>query len=250
MAKFNIIWFDELDSTNTYLKNLLSLPSGHQDTKDWTVIAAKKQALGRGRKQRSWLSFEDKNLTFSVLIKTELDLEKLSGITIAAGVAVAEYLKGKGIAAQLKWPNDVMVDGKKICGILAELASVESFNSNYIILGIGLNVNMNLSEASAIDKPATSMSIVLGEALNLDAILRELLLKLKQYVDTWQKDEFAKIKKEWQLNCAHADKTLTITNIKGEVFTATFDSLGANGELVVKREDGSLETLIEADLKY
>lgn len=247
MTKFDIIWFDELDSTNTYLKDLLVKKT---NTRDWTVIAAKNQTSGRGRKQRIWVSSHGKSLTFSVLIKTEVAIEELSSITLAAGVAVAEYLRDKGIAAQLKWPNDVMVNGKKICGILTELALVENCNSNYIILGIGLNVNMDLSEASAIDKPATSMGIVLGEAFSLDILLKELLSKLQWYIDTWQNGGFAEIKKEWQLNCTHAGKELVITNVKGEVFTAIFDSLGANGELVVRREDGSLETLIEADIKY
>ena len=246
MANLNIKWFDELNSTNTYLRDLLLRDL---TVKDRVVIAAKNQTSGKGRKQRSWISGQGKNLTFSVLIKSTVPLEELSSITLVAGVAVAQYLNTVGIDAQLKWPNDVMVGGKKICGILTELALVDDSELNYIILGIGLNVNMEPREVVAIDKPATSMGIVSGEKFNLDEVLEGLLCELEKYIDIWQDSGFSSIKGEWESNCIHIGKEITVTNVKGEEFTAIFDSLGANGELVVRQEDGSIEILVEADVK-
>lgn len=247
LTKFNIKWFDELGSTNTYLKGSLCRNPKPQDR---DVIVAGSQTSGRGRKQRSWVSWQGNNLTFSILIKTAVALEELSSITLVAGVAVAEYLKDKGIAAQLKWPNDIMVSGKKICGILAELSLTENSNSNYIILGIGLNVNMGQEEAAAIDKPATSMRIILGETLSLDEVLDGLLCELGKYIDLWQDSGFGSIRDKWQSNCIHIGKDIVVTNVKGDEFTATFDSLGANGELVVRKSDGNVEVITEADIGY
>ena len=247
LTEFNMKWFDELNSTNTYLKDLLH---SQPDTQDRTVIVAKSQTSGRGRKQRSWVSSEGDNLTFSILIKTTVDLKELSSITLVAAVAVVEYLKIKGLDAKLKWPNDVMVDKKKICGILTELVFPDGVSSNCIIVGIGLNVNMDSMQASTIDKPATSMRIVLDETFVLEQVLTGLLCELDKYIDIWQDSGFSSIKNKWQSNCMHIGQEIVVTNIKGERFRAIFDSLGANGELIVRRDNGLAEILTEADIEY
>jgi len=142
--KFYLQWYARLPSTNTFLKERLAveskLPSG-------TVVAAREQTQGRGRREREWLSSSGENLTFSLLLRGKYAPRHLPSASMAAAVAIAELLEAEGLQPSLKWPNDVLVGGKKICGILSEGIS------GGVIIGIGLNVNMQNTDH--INQPAT-----------------------------------------------------------------------------------------------
>lgn len=132
----DIICLNEVDSTNNYAKIIAA-----NGAKDGTLIVAEKQNAGRGRLGRGWSSASGKGIWMSLLLRPKIEPQKAQIITLAAAVAIVKALYPLlGDMAKVKWPNDVLVNGKKICGILTEM-SCELENINYLVLGIGLNVN-------------------------------------------------------------------------------------------------------------
>ena len=136
-----IIRLQEIDSTNTYVKNNVDLIKQHG-----LVILTKMQTSGRGRLGRKFISIPDKNVTFSVILHPHLPFEKIHLYSLLAGVVVSRVLENYVDDVKLKWPNDVLVRGKKICGILIE--SIQSIECNHpcLILGIGLNTKGNIKD--------------------------------------------------------------------------------------------------------
>ena len=114
---FHIEWFDRLASTNIAMRDRFSQGL---ETRNGQIIVAREQTAGRGRQARKWLSAPGQNLCFSLFIQTEAELMAVPSITMATALAVNDLLRGIGILSAPKWPNDVLVDGRKICGILSE----------------------------------------------------------------------------------------------------------------------------------
>ncbi len=149
--KLDLQWYERLPSTNIFLKERLAL---EPQLLSGTVVAVRQQTQGKGRRGRDWLSGANENLTFSILLRGEYEPHTLPAAAMAAAISVADLLGTIGVHADLKWPNDVLVSEKKICGILSEGVP------GGIIVGIGLNVNMQT--ADHIDQPATSTLIESG----------------------------------------------------------------------------------------
>lgn len=223
---FKINWYERLQSTNTFLKELAGLkgqlPSG-------TVVAAREQTQGRGRMEREWLSGANENLTFSLLLSDTIETHQWPSATMAAAVAVAEMLEEAEILASLKWPNDVLVNGKKICGILAERIP------QGLIIGIGLNVNM--PSADHIDQPATSVLMETGKRANVDELLEKLLKHLSVRLDEWGEGGFSKVRKRWEEKVPNIRKSVTVRD-GNALRTGVLAGFGENGELLLLEADG------------
>ncbi len=234
--QFKIQWYDRLPSSNTFLKERLALepelPSG-------TVVATRDQTQGRGRRGRNWISGANKNLTFSILLRGDCEPRKLPAAAMAAAVAVAELLEAEGVKADLKWPNDVLVGGKKICGILSEGVS------GGIIIGIGLNVNRE--DAEEIDQPATSLLIETGARRTIDDLLEKLLPILSVGLDEWAEGGFSKVRKKWEANVPTLGKTVTVRDGDAER-TGLLAGFGDDGELLLRVESGELISIWAGDL--
>lgn len=234
--EFQIQWHDQLPSTNTYLREQVdaghNLPSG-------TVVAARLQTRGRGRHNRSWLSSTGQNLTFSLLLRGDHELRHLPSASMAAAIAVAELLEAEGVRPALKWPNDVLVDGKKICGILSETTG------DGLIIGIGLNVNMQ--DTGHIDQPATSLLIETGRFHDIAALLERLLPLFSHRLDDWARGGFPQLRKPWETRIPSLGKPVTVRD--GE---ATLEGLltgfGEEGELLLTDKTGTVRTLWAGDL--
>lgn len=225
--KFTVQWIDRLPSSNTFLKELAGLkgqlPSG-------TVVAAREQTQGRGRMEREWLSGANENLTFSLLLLSDaIEAHQWPSATMAAAVAAAEMLEEAGIRASLKWPNDVLVNGKKICGILAERVP------QGLIIGIGLNVNMQ--SADHIDQPATSVLMETGKRANVDELLEKLLKHLSVRLDEWVDGGFSKVRKRWAEKVPSIGKSVTVRD-NNALRTGVLAGFGENGELLLLEADG------------
>jgi BirA family transcriptional regulator, biotin operon repressor / biotin---[acetyl-CoA-carboxylase] ligase len=192
-----LLEFESLPSTNQWaMENIGTI--GHGD-----VVWASIQTAGKGRFDRKWISPENRCLTISVIIKSNPAYEAL--ITIIAQItalAVTSTLERFSIPAMVKWPNDVMVNGRKIAGILAELDS----NNGFVVLGIGLNINMTANDFKAINLiyPATSMKIETNHHYDVRQVLKLLLVELENIinsvtsknvmfpVETWSKKDYLK----------------------------------------------------------
>lgn len=164
------IHFGSLVSTNDYLKE-------HSYLSDGTVITADYQTKGRGRQSSVWESARFQNILMSVLLKPEIVISQTPMITQIASVAICEVLERHNIAAEIKWPNDVLVNGKKIAGILVE-SSVKGTELEYVILGIGFNINQ--SYFRHLSDVATSMKRE-GVQVHVEDVTRELIQVLNKY---------------------------------------------------------------------
>ena len=163
MSGFHVVKFKEIDSTNNYLKNSYKLLN------NFTFVVADYQSKGKGRNDRVWSSEEGQNLMFSFLIKDQDLLKKFSALSIISAVEVAKLLEEyqiKGIS--IKWPNDVLIGDKKVCGILLEGQIFE-----YLVVGIGLNVNQKVFP-DGLRRPATSLSLEANKDFNIDELEQKL----------------------------------------------------------------------------
>jgi BirA family biotin operon repressor/biotin-[acetyl-CoA-carboxylase] ligase len=234
--QFNIIWHDRLSSTNTTLGELAektpNLPSG-------TVIAAREQTRGRGRLDRVWVSGKDENLTFSLYLRTDAAPHRLPSAAMAAAVAVADFLENEGIQAALKWPNDVLVKGKKICGILAESVS------GGVMIGIGLNVNMETT--AHIDQPATSMRLESGKPYDREPLLPDLLKMLLPHLTAWENRGFSGIRESWEARASNLGKTIRLRD--GETYReGVLAGFGEDGELLLQTPESTLLPIWSGEL--
>ena len=160
----NILYFPKLHSTNTYaMENLASLP-------DKQVIVAGKQTDGRGRFDRKWISDKEGNVYLSIVLKNL----PLTNLTLLMAESVCKVLEGYGIKSTIKEPNDVMVDGKKIAGILSQ-SSTRGIILNGMVIGVGVNLNLNESDIEKIDQPATSLNLLTGKPIGRDVFIEKLL---------------------------------------------------------------------------
>ncbi|MGD9200898.1 MAG: biotin--[acetyl-CoA-carboxylase] ligase [Chitinispirillia bacterium] len=164
---YTIYKYDELESTNNFIKNNI------ESLKDYTVIWGNKQSSGRGRFSRKWISIGGKDLTFSILLPlSSLKPCNWPNTTQITALCIAELLEDYMRSVRIKWPNDILVNNKKICGILCEI--IKRKRSNGVIVGIGLNVNSSAHDLSCIDQPATSIWCESCIEMNR----QELLIKL------------------------------------------------------------------------
>ena len=229
-------WYDRLPSTNTFLKERFELepqlPSG-------TVVATREQIRGRGRCGREWVSAANENLTFSVLVRGSAEPRSFPSAAMAAAVAVAEVLEKNGVPADLKWPNDVLVKGLKICGILSEGVP------GGIIVGIGLNVNMQT--AHHIDPPATSVLIETGQRHNVDDLLSKLLPILSIRLDDWLCGGFSKVRKSWEAKVPNIGKPVSVRD--GDSHRrGILVGFGVDGELLLQNADGTVSPVWAGDV--
>lgn len=163
----SVIWLDSIDSTNSEaLRRLPELSGG-------TVLAAREQTAGRGQRGNTWFSAPGENLTFSIVLK-DLPLKASEAVRLnyMASVAVASYLESHGVEAAIKWPNDIYVNGKKICGMLIENVVGAHGELKASVVGIGINVNQKVFPQLA---NATSLSLCTGKTYEPEAELGKFL---------------------------------------------------------------------------
>ena len=163
MSGFHVVKFKQIDSTNNYLKNSYKLLN------NFTFVVTDYQTNGKGRNDRVWSSEEGKNLMFSFLIKDQDLLKKFSALSIISAVEVAKLLEDYQIKdVSIKWPNDILIGDKKVCGILLEGQILE-----YLVVGIGLNVNQKVFP-DGLRRPATSLSLEANKDFNIDELEQKL----------------------------------------------------------------------------
>ncbi len=181
--------FEKLSSTNEWARENIDL------LKHGDIIWTKNQIAGIGRMSRRWITFEERCLTFSVLIKTFERLELNHLMVQVAAMSVRECLDDFGINGELKWPNDVLINGKKIAGILGSV----DLNKRKIVLGIGINVNMDKEHLMKlnIDRPATSMQVESGRTFNIEDLLKRMIKILEKDIKNLTYMDGSDIFREW-----------------------------------------------------
>lgn len=192
-----VIQLEEVDSTNSYGKKLID------KFEDKTAIITKKQTSGRGRLNRSWVDLGEENLFLSIILKpSETFKEIYPNLTQYLSVVLCKVIESYGIKTQIKWPNDVLIDGKKIAGILSETV-MQGQKLKGIVLGVGVNLNSNQEKIDAIpNKIATSLNIETQKAIDLKEFLNKLLTEFFEHYDEFLQSGFLQIKDDYiKRNC-------------------------------------------------
>ena len=235
-----IIKLNAIDSTNTYLKQL----SSKEGIEDYTCATAKFQTQGKGQMGAMWSSEHSKSLMCSVFkYNSSISIKNQFYISIVTSLAIVKTLQSFSIQKlRVKWPNDILSDNKKICGILIENV-IKNNNLEASIIGIGLNVNQtefkNLPNAS-------SLKVITGTVFNLDELLQLIIKNLKYYFDFLKKGKYDVLKNEYENLLFRKDKPSTFKDWKGLRFSGFIKGISNSGMLQVELED---EVLKEFDLK-
>ncbi|HIS69382.1 MAG TPA: biotin--[acetyl-CoA-carboxylase] ligase [Candidatus Gallacutalibacter stercoravium] len=226
-----IIYCESVNSTNEKAKLVAAEGATHG-----TVIVAEKQTSGKGRLGRVWSSPASQGIWMSILLKPDILPKDIATITLITGLAVCRAINSIcDCKAQIKWPNDIIIGTRKVCGILTELAA-EAERVNYVVAGIGINVN-NTSFPAALTKKATSLRMEFGKSFSrvalVQAVLQELEPIYNRFVATLSFQDFDAYKEK----CATLGRKVTLVQNQLELHGTAVD-LTPTGELIVRLEDG------------
>ena len=199
--------FDTISSTNDYL-----LRKEKNKNKDIKICIAEEQTKGRGRRGKSWISPKFKNIYFS--LNSYLKKEDLSGLSIAVALSVSEVLNKINVMSLIKWPNDLLVGNKKICGILIETAKVGELTK--VVIGIGINVNMEHSEL--IDQEWTSIKLEKKQSVDRNSIITEMINQLCITLNVFEQEEFDYFINKFTSLDLLKDKQFTLKDKPNETF--------------------------------
>jgi len=225
------VYAEELSSTNTFL---MDKQSGYNQS--GTVVLAEKQTSGKGRKDRVWYSAPDSNLTFSILLSNNKFLEGNSSlINFAASLAVAYSIENLfQLKTELKWPNDVLINGKKTSGILIEASSQGSKIERFVV-GIGINVNQTSFQGS-FNFPPTSIRMELDRNVEREKLLAEILNHFENLLEKIKSNKIEVIK-EWKAKCNMIGEKISIVENDSEKFGLFYD-IDSEGFLLLKTKAG------------
>lgn len=223
-----VLYFDTIDSTNTKAQELAEkgYPSG-------TLVVADKQESGKGRRGRSWVSPSGTGIFMTLMIKPDINPNNASMLTLVAALAVAKAITSvTGEEAMIKWPNDIVVNGKKVCGILTEMNAQFDY-INHIVVGIGINVH-NESFPEEISQMASSLMIEAGgKRFHRAQIIAEAMSYFEQYYDTFLKtQDLSALVREYDKLLVNRNKSVRVLDPK-EPFDGKAMGITPKGELIV-----------------
>ena len=248
-SKHKIIWLNEVDSTNEEAKRHISVID------NLSVLTALSQTAGRGQRGNSWLSAPGENLTFSIVLKHEPKVKAYDQFVISeiVSLSVVDFLSSYGISARIKWPNDIYVGDRKICGILIE-HSVTGDSLSSSLVGIGLNINQRNFDVNLLNP--ISMTQLTGNSYDISECLEEFISIFKKYIQRYLHGNggYAKLRKLylgqlWRLN--ETSRFTTVDNEgNGYEFTGAIRNLSYIGNLIVETEEGELKEFALKEIGY
>ncbi len=238
----NLIHYDSIDSTNTE-----ALKQARLGADEGICILASEQTAGRGRHGRVWLSPPDAGLYFSVVLRPKITTKFLSLITLMTGVAVHDTLAEFGIKLDIKWVNDILVNEKKISGILAETA--ETPKGLAVVVGVGINIRSSNFPAE-ISSLATSIEAETNTLVSRDELAETLTKYLSYFYDVLNGGEGPKqIVEEWKMRSSYFSGKHVRVSTDNETITGVTDGLESNGALRVRGSDGRISIIQAGDVE-
>jgi BirA family biotin operon repressor/biotin-[acetyl-CoA-carboxylase] ligase len=231
----------EVASTNT-----LAMEMAASGTHEGTIVIAETQTGGKGRLGRKWISPKG-NLYLSVVLRPNVPMHKAPLITLMGAVAVASAIRTTcGLAAGIKWPNDILVSGRKVSGLLTEM-SAEQDRIRHIVLGIGVDVNMEMGELPPeVRSLTTTLAAEAGTKINRTTLLQQLLRDLESWYHKFLKND-ADILEEWkQLNLTIGNR-VTVSGA-GEFLEGLALGVDNEGRLIIRLDDGTVRTVAAGDV--
>lgn len=235
-----------IDSTNAEAMRRIRRGTRH------CVIMAEHQSGGRGRRGRGWVSPLGHNIYLSAVWSFRCGVAALEGLSLICGLAVAgaaERVAGEeaGGRVTLKWPNDVLLDGRKVAGILLEVSGGME-GACQVVIGIGVNVSMPRQSGAGIDQPWAALSEAGPRAPGRDELAASLVEELVQRLKLFEVSGFAPFRREWESRDHYLGVPVRITGMAGSGLTGTEQGVDDSGRLRVRRDDGLVETLAGGEL--
>lgn len=246
----NIISFEELDSTNKYAKQNIDILA------DKTVVSTDIQTSGYGRFDRAWVDLGAENVYMTFVLKpSESILPVYSNLTQYLSLILCRQLEEMGLDPKIKWPNDILLSGKKVCGILAE-AVVRGSTLRGIVLGVGINLNASADALNKIDRPATSLNLELNKSINKQEFIQKLVEGFFVDYEEFLKRGFSFIKEGYEahsiLKRGKGTREKGNEVIKVSVFKdlkiGVFEGFDDDGTLLLLNLDGSIEKINMGEL--
>jgi BirA family biotin operon repressor/biotin-[acetyl-CoA-carboxylase] ligase len=235
--------FQQTTSTNDVIGRL-----AQDGVKEGAVVFAESQTKGRGRMGRAWVSPARKGLWFSVLLRPAIRPQSVTQLTVAAATSLVRAIAAQtGLAPEIKWPNDVLIAGKKVAGILTELTA-ELDRVKDVTLGIGVNANMD-EFPPEMRKAATSLKLQTGQQINRAALAVAIMRELDNDYGLICGGHFESVAEQWQQNCTTIGQNVAI-RLGPRLIEGRAESLDADGALLLRSRYGHLERIIGGDVTF
>ena len=231
-----IIYYDSIDSTNLEAKRRID-----QGATDGTLIVAKEQTKGRGRRGRSWQSKAGDSLLMSLILQPDLEPDRASMLTLVQALSVRKAVeKITGKETKIKWPNDILLENKKVCGILTEMF-LKPEGGFYVVIGTGVNINQR-EFPKEIEEIATSMKLAAlrKENFQVSQVMEEVCKAFKEYYDKFlTKRDLSLVREEYNKHLINKEQQVKVLDPRGEYFGKAH-GINSMGELLVEDETGEI----------
>lgn len=233
---------EEVDSTNNLARRL-----AEEGAADGTLVVAESQTAGKGRRGRGWISAKGTGIWMSLLLRPDISPASASMITLVTALAVADGIEAvTGLNPKIKWPNDIVIGGKKVCGILTEM-SAELERIHYVVIGIGINVNME-EFPQEIQETATSLFQQTGEKVNRSQVVAAVMKAMETYYEEFLKSgDLSLLLQKYQEKLANKDKEVTVLAPTGH-YQGICLGIDEIGELLVRRNDGTVNHVVSGEV--
>ena len=229
-------------STNDVAKEL-----ARQNVAEGTVVVTEEQTKGRGRLGRSWQCPPKAGLCFSLVLYPGVNPMEVAQFTMLAAVAVVRALnKHLGVEAKVKWPNDVYINGLKVCGILAEMTA-EADRVKYLVLGVGLNVNQSQEELAAARIEASSLRAEVKHRVSRTEVLKSILSELDDLYELWQSKGFVPLKGLWLQEALWVGCEVVVHGLN-QSWEGTLEDIDDQGALLLRLPEGNLKTFYSGEV--
>lgn len=237
-----VYFAEEVDSTNTWGKRLAEEGAPHG-----TLIVADEQTQGRGRRGRSWKSPKGTNISMTLILRPDLEPSRASMLTIVMGLSVAQGLKELlELPIEIKWPNDAVLNGHKLCGILTEMSAQIDY-INYVVVGTGINVNLP-EIPEDLKEIATSLLIETGHTVNraevIGAVMRAFARNYESFIET---GDLSGLRDAYNEILANRDRQVRVLDPK-DPYEGVALGINPRGELLVRKEDGSVSEVYAGEV--
>lgn len=233
----NLHFFASTGSTNPDAKHFAEEGEPHG-----TIVVADRQTAGRGRRGRSWVSPAGTSIYFTIVVRPQFAPDKASMITLVTALSVAQAIEEvTGLPAEIKWPNDIVVHRKKVCGILTEMSMTPEMDEiQFVVAGVGVNTNHDSPEdfPEEIRETATSLKIESGRQIDRAGLLERILTRFEENYDTFVRiGDLSGLREAYQAHLINMDAQVLVLDPAGE-YTGIARGISKTGELIVERDNG------------
>lgn len=242
LAGSHLEYHEELDSTNNRAKRL-----GEEGAPDGTLVTADYQTAGKGRRGRGWVSERGTGIWMSLLLRPDIPPSSASMLTLVAAMAVVRGIKeSTGLDSSIKWPNDIVMNGKKICGILTEM-SAELEHIHYVVIGIGINANIR-EFPEEIREKATSLYLESGETVVRSRVIAAVMKAMNRYYQVFvESGDLSGLLEEYEEHLVNRGREVLVLAPGGE-YRGTSLGIDKTGELLVQLKDGTVNHVVSGEV--